>query len=121
MDAVLTVPNFNTSKQSSKSKAVSDNNSAEGKNGSLIYCASNKELAENIRALFAGTDITDASQLADTFKQYKDMLKAAYKAVGFGKATDDMLNNDTNSFTKRISNMKAVLSGINRNGVNYKL
>lgn len=108
---------FDIYRQDTKSKAVSDNNSVESKNGGLIYCASNKGLAESIRSLFARTDITDAGQLADTFKQYKDMLKTAYQAVGFGKTTNERLIDDTNSFTKQISNMKAVFSGINRNGV----
>ena len=103
--------------QSSGSKAVSDNHSAEGKNGGLIYCASNKDLAGNIRSLFAGTDITDAGHLADAFKEYKDMTATAYRAVGFGRTTNNMLKDDTNSFTKQISNMKAVLSGINGNGI----
>ena len=75
-------------------------------------------MAASIRSLFAGTDITDASQLADAFKEYKDMMTAAYRAVGFGKTTNDMLSDDTNSFTKQISNMKAVFSGVNRNSVN---
>lgn len=115
MDAALA--KFNIYRQGTNSKAVSNDNSVESKNGSFIYCASNKELAESIRSLFAGTDITDAGQLADTFKQYRDMLKAAYQAVGFGKTTNERLIDDTNSFTKQISNMKAVFSGINRNGI----
>ena len=85
--------------------------------GGFIYCASNKELAGSVRSLFAGTDITDESRLADVFKEYKDMMNAAYLAVGFGRTTNDMLKDDTNSFTKQISNMKAVFSGINRNGI----
>ncbi len=115
MDAALA--KFNIYRQDFGSGAVLGNNSAEGRNGGLIYCASNKDLAGSIRSLFAGTDITDAGQLADAFKEYKDMMKAAYQAVGFGKTTDDMLQGDTNSFTKQISNMKAVLSGIHRNGI----
>lgn len=103
--------------QSSGSKTVSGNHSAEGRSGGLIYCASNKDLAGSVRSLFAGTDITDASQLADAFKEYKDRMTAAYRAVGFGRTTNDMLKDDTNSFTKQISNMKAVFSGINSNGV----
>lgn len=101
----------------SESKAASGNHSVEGRSGGLIYCASNKELAGSIRSLFAGTDIMDAGQLADAFKEYKDMMTEAYRAVGFGRTTNDMLKDDTNSFTKQISNMKAVFSGINRNGV----
>lgn len=93
------------------------NSSADSRNRGLIYCASNKDLAGSIRSLFAGTDITNASQLADAFKEYKDMMTAAYRAVGFGRTTNDMLKDDTNSFTKQVSNMKAVLSGINRNGI----
>ncbi|MCI9079789.1 MAG: hypothetical protein HFH68_12865 [Lachnospiraceae bacterium] len=108
---------FNTGRKGINSKEVSDTNSVEGKNGSFIYCASNKELAKSIRSLFSETDIMDSGQLADTFKQYKGMLKAAYQAVGFGKTTNERLTDDTNSFTKQISNMKAVFSGINRNGV----
>ena len=83
----------------------------------FIYCASNKDLAGSIRSLFAGTDIMNASQLADAFKEYKNMMTAAYRAVGFGRTTNDMLKDDTNSFTKQISNMKAVFSGINSNGI----
>ena len=85
--------------------------------GSFIYCASNKGLAGNIRSLFSEIDVTDANQLSKAFKQYQNMITAAYKAVGFGNTTNDMLKDDTNSFTKQISNMKAVFSGINRNGV----
>lgn len=85
--------------------------------GGFIYCASNKDLAGSIRSLFAETDLTDASQLADMFKEYKNMMTAAYRAVGFGRTTNDMLKDDTNSFTKQVSNMKAVLSGINGNGI----
>lgn len=94
---------------------------ATGRTGGIIYCASNKGLAENVRGLFAEIDVTDADQLSKAFKQYKSMMTAAYKAVGFGRTTNDMLNNDTNSFTKQISNMKAVFSGISRNGINYEL
>ncbi|HBI61203.1 MAG TPA: hypothetical protein DDY31_08340, partial [Lachnospiraceae bacterium] len=122
LDAVLA--NFNAAaakykvyKQGSGSKAASGDNSADGRNGGLVYCASNKGLARNIRSLFAGTDLTDDSQLADAFKEYKGMMTVAYRAVGFGRTTNDMLKDDTNSFTKQISNMKAVLSGINRNGI----
>jgi len=85
--------------------------------GSFIYCASNKGLAGNVRSLFSEIDVTDADQLSKAFKQYQSMMTAAYKAVGFGNTTNDMLKDDTNSFTKQISNMKAVFSGINSNGV----
>jgi len=112
---------FNTYRKGSDSKEVSNNNSAENKSGALIYCASNKELAGSVRSLFAGTDITDAGQLADAFKEYKDMMTAAYRAVGFGRTSNDMLNDDTNSFTKQISNMKALISGIKGNGVDTVL
>lgn len=83
----------------------------------FIYCASNKGLAGNVRSLFSEIDVTDANQLSKAFKQYQGMMTAAYKAVGFGNTTNDMLKDDTNSFTKQISNMKAVLSGINGNGI----
>lgn len=85
--------------------------------GGFIYCASNKGLAGNVRSLFSEIDVTDANQLSKAFKQYQSMMTAAYKAVGFGNTTNDMLKDDTNSFTKQISNMKAVLSGINAHGV----
>lgn len=106
--------------QDSGSKAVSDNHSVEGSTRGFIYCASNKDLAGSVRSLFAGTDITNASQLADAFKEYKDMMTAAYRAVGFGRTTNDMLKDDTNSFTKQVSNMKAIISGVNKNGLNYE-
>ena len=124
MEATLAKANAAAAKyrvygQGSGSKAISGNHSPEGKNSGrgLIYCASNKELAGSIRSLFAGTDLTDTSQLADAFKEYKNKMTAAYRAVGFGRTTNDMLKDDTNSFTKQISNMKAVLSGINSNGI----
>lgn len=112
---------FNIRRQGSDADKVSDNRSVEGRKGSLIYCASNKKLAESIRSLFAGADITDTDRLAETSKQYKDMMSAAYRAVGFGRTTDGMLMDDTNSFTKQVSNMKAIISGINKYGANYKL
>lgn len=123
-DLAATLAKFNTAAakykvygRNSDSKAVSGNHSAEDRSGGLIYCASNKELARSVRSLFAETDITDEGRLADVFKEYKDMMNAAYLAVGFGRTTNDMLKDDTNSFTKQISNMKAVFSGINRNGI----
>ena len=123
-DLAATLAKFNTAAakykvygRNSGSKAVSGNHSAEDRSGGLIYCASNKELARSVRSLFAETDITDEGRLADVFKEYKDMMNAAYLAVGFGRTTNDMLKDDTNSFTKQISNMKAVFSGINRNGI----
>lgn len=119
MDAALA--KFDIHRQSPGSKAVSDNHSVDSRTGGLIYCASNKELSESIRSLFAGTDITDIDRMAETYKQYKDMMGAAYQAVGFGKTTDDMLKDDTDSFTKQVSNMKAIISGIHKNGVNYEL
>ncbi len=119
MDGALA--GFNTYRKGSDSKEVSNNNSAENKSGVLIYCASNKKLAGSVRSLFAGTDITDVGQLADAFKEYKDMMTAAYRAVGFGRTTNDMLKDDTDSFTKQISNMKALISGINGNGVDTVL
>ena len=122
LDAVLTkfstdVAKYKVYGQGYSSKAASGNNSADGRNGGLIYCASNKDLAGSIRSLFAGTDLTDASKLTDAFKEYKDMMTAAYRAVGFGRTTNDMLKDDTNSFTKQISNMKAIFSGVNSNGI----
>ena len=85
---------------------------ATGRTGGIIYCASNKGLAGNVRSLFSGIDVTNASQLSEVFKQYKSMMAAAYKAAGFGNTTNSMLNNDTSSFTKQISNMKAVTAGV---------
>lgn len=112
---------FNIHRQGSGSKTASDNHPVDGRTGGLIYCASNKELSESIRSLFANTDITDIGKMTETFKQYKDMMTAAYRAVGFGRTTNDMLMDDTNSFTKQVSNMKAIIWGINKNGVNYEL
>ncbi len=112
---------FDSHRQGSGSKAVSDNHSVDGRTGGLIYCASNKELAESIRSLFANTDIMDIDRMEETFNRYKDMMRAAYRAVGFGKTTDDMLKDDTNAFARQVSNMKAMISGINSDGVNYEL
>lgn len=94
------------------------NISATGRTGGIIYCASNKDLAGDIRSLFSGIDVMDASQLSEAFKQYMNMMTAAYKAIGFGNTTNDMLNNDTSIFTKQISNMKAVIAGVGATGVN---
>lgn len=88
--------------------------------GSVVQSASNKDYAETIKSVFQEADLNDHTSVQAALKKYEGLMTPVYKAAGIqnvhgNQALTSVLGQDTDSFLKYISNIKAIIG----NGSNW--
>ena len=76
----------------------------------IISSATNSELISNIKDTFSNVDFNDKDAVNDAMKNYRELVRSAYDVSGRLMRNDNLLYDDTNTFTKLIEKMKMSLS-----------
>lgn len=76
----------------------------------IISSATNSELISNIKDTFSNVDFNDKDAVNDAMKKYRELDRPAYDVSGRLMINDNLLYDDTNTFTKLIEKMKMSLS-----------
>lgn len=76
----------------------------------IICAATNKDLIKDIKNTFSNIDFNDESAVNDAMNKYRQLIRPAYDASDRLMRDDNLLYDDTDTFTKLIEKMKMSLS-----------
>ena len=87
------------------------------KSGSVVQSASNKQLADTVRALFQNLNLRDGNAVNDAYAKYEEIMTQVYQANGIEDTVNHaslshVLMQDVNRLSMQITNAKAVLNSI---------
>lgn len=90
--------------------------SESGEIAGVATIATNKELINQMKSLFAEVDPTDTKQLQGAMDKYRELLRPAYNAFGFEKNVDKNISDDISGFLQKLQKIQASEAG---RGVDY--